>query len=346
VRNFIIKKTHIGKRPAVAITIVSGLVLIGLMMFFAFRQLYNALPSLIPQVIAGVNEIRNWTSGPPLNISNVQFDEAWAQVQSFLVAGETISNMLTRAISAVGTLGNFLTMAIIMIFCTVFFLADGRAIWTWLINLLPLASREKVHQAGRRGAVTLSAYVRTQILVAAVDGVGIGLGMLFFVPAYALPIGVLVFMFAAVPIVGGIVSGAIATILVLVSRGWIAALIMLAIVLVVQQTESSILLPFLMGHAVSLHPVAVLLAVTGGVMVAGLAGALFAVPLVAVLNTMVQYLFDHDKFPELGDRDHLPLLRMKRLERTMADLRQRGPLKKMAWGKPAGANDSNSGQIS
>jgi hypothetical protein len=95
---------------------------------------------------------------------------------------------------------------------------------------------------------------------------------------------------------------------------------MLGIVLLVQQLESSILLPFLMGQAVSLHPVAVVLAVTGGSMVAGLAGALFAVPLVAVANTVVQYLFGVDKFPELGTQDHVPLLRRPKIEQTLAVL--------------------------
>ena len=142
--------------------------------------------------------------------------------------------------------------------------------------------------------------------------------MLFFVPAFALPIGVLVFFFSAVPIFGAIVSGIIASILVLVSQGWVAALIMGVIVLLVQQTESSILLPLLLGKTVSLHPVAVVLAVTGGVMVAGLAGAIFAVPLVAVINTMVQYLFGNDKFPHLGEADHIPLLRRPDIGETVA----------------------------
>jgi hypothetical protein len=92
-----------------------------------------------------------------------------------------------------------------------------------------------------------------------------------------------------------------------VSNGWVAALIMLGVVLLVQQIESHALQPFLMGQAVSLHPVAVILAVAAGSLAAGIVGALFAVPLAALLNTVILYLNGHDKFPELGDEDALPI---------------------------------------
>jgi predicted PurR-regulated permease PerM len=301
---------------------VGSLLLITAIVWFAFRQVFTVFPELAGQVVIGVNEIRNWADGPPLNISNAQFDETWSQIQGQLTNSENwdFQNLVGGARGAASTVGSVVTGFILLVFCTIFFLLDGRTIWTWMVNLLPVTAREKVHQAARRGAVTLSAFVRTQILVAAVDGVGIGLGMLFFVPNFALPIGALVFIGSAIPILGAIITGTLASIIVLVARGWVSALIMLGIVLLVQQLESSILLPFLMGQAVSLHPVAVVLAVTGGSMVAGIAGALFAVPLVAVANTVVQYLFGVDKFPELGTRDHVPLLRRPKIEETFAVL--------------------------
>src|SRR5690606_6070075 len=146
---------------------------------------------------------------------------------------------------------------------------------------------------------------RTQILVAAVDAVGIGVGAAFFVPGLAVPLGILVFVGSFIPIVGAIVTGSIAVLVVLVAQGWVQALVMLGIVLLVQQIEGHILQPFLMGHAVSLHPVAVLLVVAAGSFAAGIVGALFAVPLAAVLNTVVLYLHGHDKFPELGTEDRI-----------------------------------------
>jgi putative heme transporter len=195
--------------------------------------------------------------------------------------------------------------ALISLFCTLFFLHDGRHIWAWVVGLLPRHSRERVHQAGRRGLVTLGGYTRTQILVALVDAVGIGLGAVVLGVPLALPLAALVFIGSFIPIVGALATGFIAILVALVAQGPADALWMLVIVLVVQQIEGHVLQPLLMGHAVSLHPVAVILAVAAGSLAAGIVGALFAVPIVAVLNTVILYLHGHDKFPDLGVDDHL-----------------------------------------
>ena len=141
-----------------------------------------------------------------------------------------------------------------------------------------------------RGWSSLVRYVRVQMLVALIDALGIGFGAFFLGVPLALPLGVLVFIGSFIPVVGALVTGALAVLLALVSNGWVNALIMLAIVLLVQQAESHILQTLIMGKAVSLHPLAVVLSVAGGTMVANIAGALFAVPLLAVLNTVVKYL--------------------------------------------------------
>jgi predicted PurR-regulated permease PerM len=268
----------------------------------------SGFQDLADQAVAGFEQFTTWLAEGPLSLDAAQLSEYGQQLQSSLVES---SGLVSGALGAATTVGHVFVGALIALFCTIFFLLDGRTIWTWLVNLLPVRARENVHQAGRRGLVTLSAYVRTQILVAFVDAVGIGVGSVFFVPALALPIGILVFIGSFVPIIGAIVTGAIATAVVLGANGWIAALIMLGIVLLVQQAESHILQPFLMGHAVSLHPVAVVLVVAAGSLAAGIVGALFAVPLAAVLNTVLLYFHGHDKFPELGTEDHLPLLRKR-----------------------------------
>ena len=118
--------------------------------------------------------------------------------------------------------------------------------------------------------------------------------------SYAVPIWLLVFLFSFVPLVGAIASGAIAILIVLVLQNWIFALIMLGIVLVVQQLESDVLQPILMGKAVELHPLAVFLGVAGGAMIAGIPGALFAIPLIAFVNATLLYLVGRDSSPELG----------------------------------------------
>ncbi|MCA5892827.1 AI-2E family transporter [Isoptericola sp. NEAU-Y5] len=303
-----LERWHVRRGLATAIAVVGLIVLVGALITLAGRSIVGGFQDLADQAVAGFEQFTTWLAEGPLSLDSKQISEYGQQLQDSAVAG---SGLVSGALGAATTVGHVLVGALIALFCTIFFLLDGRSIWTWLVNLLPVGAREPVHQAGRRGLVTLSAYVRTQILVAFVDAVGIGVGSAFFVPALALPIGVLVFIGSFVPIIGAIVTGAIATAVVLVANGWVAALIMLGIVLLVQQAESHILQPFLMGHAVSLHPVAVVLVVAAGSLAAGIVGALFAVPVAAVLNTVLLYLHGHDKFPELGTEDHLPLLRRR-----------------------------------
>ncbi|QAY61999.1 AI-2E family transporter [Xylanimonas allomyrinae] len=296
---------------ATAVSMLGFLAVVVALVALAGRQIVAGFTDLADQAVAGFDEVRAWLASGPLDIGTDQLNGYWEQISDALTDAGGTSTIVTGALGAATTVGHVLVGALIALFCTVFFLIDGRGIWTWLVNLLPMGAREKVHQAGRRGIVTLSAYVRTQVLVALVDAAGIGIGSAFFVPALALPLGILVFVGSFVPIVGAIVTGVIACVVVLVAQGWVAALIMLAIVLLVQQIEGHVLQPFLMGHAVSLHPVAVVLVVAAGSLAAGIIGALFSVPLAAVLNTVMLYLHGTDKFPALGTDDHLPLLRRR-----------------------------------
>nr|WP_083648758.1 AI-2E family transporter [Cellulosimicrobium sp. CUA-896] len=287
----------------------SGLSLLGLVVVVAAlvtvagRSIVGGFQDLRDQAVQGFEQFTDWLADGPLSVDSVTLNSYLDQAQSALT--ENQDSIVSGALGAATTIGHVLAGALIALFCTFFFLLDGKRIWSWVVGVLPLRARDRVHQAGRRGVVTLSAYARTQILVAAVDAVGIGVGAAFFVPSLALPLGILVFVGSFIPIVGAIVTGSIAVLVVLVAQGWAQALIMLAIVLLVQQIEGHVLQPFLMGHAVSLHPVAVILVVAAGSFAAGIVGALFAVPIAAVLNTVVLYLHGHDKFPELGTDDRV-----------------------------------------
>jgi predicted PurR-regulated permease PerM len=309
-----LENVRVPRGLATALSILGLIAFVTGLVVLAGQSIVNGFQDLWDQAVAGFQEFLDWLSSGPLGLDTASLDDLTQEAQD-LVAGQT-STLISGALGAATTVGHVLVGVIITLFCTIFFLQDGRTIWTWVVNLLPVGARERVHQSGRRGIVTLSSYVRTQILVALVDAIGIGVGAAFFVPSLAVSIGILVFVGSFVPILGAIFTGAIACAVVLVAEGWVSALIMLGIVLLVQQAESHILQPFLMGHAVSLHPVAVVLVVAAGSLVAGIIGALFAVPLAAVLNTVIQYLHGHDKFPELGTDDHVPLLRRP----TRADL--------------------------
>lgn len=302
VRIFLERYLHFGRGAAAGTALVGAILVVAGLVGVAGRSIVTGFQDLADQAVAGFREMLDWIGGPPLNLDvetlRSWFDEAFSGLTSMQ------DEVLSGAVGAATTVGHVLAGFAIAIFCTFFFLYDGRTIWSWCVGLLPVRARDAVHQSARRGFVTLSAYARTQILVAFVDGLGIGVGAAILGVPLAVPLGILVFVGAFVPIVGAVLSGTVAVLIALVANGWVTALIMLGIVLLVQQIEGHLLQPFLMGHALSLHPVAVLLAVAAGAFTAGIVGALFAVPLVATLNTVLLYLHGHDKFPELGTEDH------------------------------------------
>ncbi|MBO9553310.1 MAG: AI-2E family transporter [Cellulomonas sp.] len=291
---------------ACMIALLGLVVFVGGLLTLAGRSIVKGIGEIWDQAAEGIQKVTDWLSSGPLGLSSADLSNLTDRLQE-LGGGGGSSQLVSGALHATTTVGHVLAGTLIALFCTFFFLLDGRTIWAWVVGLLPRGSREHVHQAGRRGLVTLGAYTRTQILVAAVDAIGIGLGAAILRVPLALPLAILVFLGSFVPIVGAVVTGSIAVLVALVAQGPGAALIMLAVVIAVQQIEGHVLQPFLMGHAVSLHPVAVLLAVAAGSFTAGIIGALFAVPVAAVLNTVVLYLHGHDKFPQLGRDDHVPV---------------------------------------
>jgi predicted PurR-regulated permease PerM len=179
---------------------------------------------------------------------------------------------------------------LLTLFSVIFLLIDGGGVWRWLVRLFPLAARDAVDGAGRAGWLTLTTFARVQIFVAAVDAVGVGLFAFFLGLPLVIPIAILVFLASFIPVVGAVATGVIAVAIALVYVGPIQALIMLGGVLLVHLVEAHVLQPLVMGSAVRVHPLAVVLGVAAGLYVAGIPGALFAVPIVATINVMVMYV--------------------------------------------------------
>ncbi|WP_051297936.1 AI-2E family transporter [Brevibacterium album] len=267
------------------------------------QQIVVGFQDLSDQVVAGFLAISDWLNSNPFGIDSSliseQVDAAIDQGVQYLE--DNASNLAGGAAGAVTSVGTFLTGLVLALFTAFFFLLDGRRMFSWGIGLLPRPARAKTEGALLRGWQTLVQYVRVQIIVAAVDAVGIGIGAFFLGLPLVIPLTLLVFMASFVPVVGAVLTGIIAVLVALVSQGFVSALIMLAIVLAVQQIESNVLQPFIMGKAVSVHPLAVLLAVAAGGFLFGIVGALFAVPVIAVANTIVRFLAGHDIFASDAD---------------------------------------------
>ena len=270
------------------ISVVAGLITI------IVFQVRRGWPSLVEQTIARWGELTAYLAAPPFEL---QLDDINAYFDAlFRAISEDTSALIENALDVASVGGHILAGLVLALFTTLFLLIDGRPIWTWVTRLFPERAQAAVRGAGEAGWITLTTFVKVQIMVAAIDAVGIGLGA-FLLGAFTgrefplvIPIAILVFLASFVPVVGAIVSGAMAVFVALVFFGPVEAVVMLGIVILVQQVEGHILQPLLVGAVVKVHPLAVVLAVATGGYVAGIAGALFAVPLVATLNVMVGYI--------------------------------------------------------
>lgn len=269
------------------IGLVTGLI------YLIVTQILRGFPELSERSVAFFNDFQDFLLASPLHLTDEQladyFDQAWKALQAD--SGVLVSGVL----HAGSSFGHFLAGILLTLFATLFLLIDGGKIWAWVVRLFPHKARVAVNGAGRAGWVTLSDFVRVQIFVSFIDAVGIGLGAWILGLIYGgfplvIPIAIAVFLGSFIPVVGAVLTGAIAVFVALVYLGPWPALIMLGIVLLVQQIEGHVLQPLIMGNAVKVHPLAVVLAVAAGGFLAGISGALFAVPLVATLNAMFLYI--------------------------------------------------------
>lgn len=291
---------------AVAMVVLGFLLAVAATLSLVARQLAAGFASLWDQARAELDAAEAWLSQGPLDLTASQIDTF---VDEVVIAVENNSGMIVSgAISFGSSAGYFLAGLLLTVFALVFFLHDGERIWRFVAGLAPRRARAAVMGAGQQGWTSMANYVRVQILVAFIDAVGIGLGAAIIGVPLVLPLTVLVFLGSFIPILGALFTGLVAVLLALVANGWVNALVMLAIVLFVQQVEGHILQPFIMGRAVKLHPLAVVLAVACGSLVAGVAGALFSVPVLAILNTVVRYIAARgwETDPALGAPDPQP----------------------------------------
>ncbi|MFG6280252.1 AI-2E family transporter [Microbacterium sp. 5K110] len=273
---------------AIVVTVLGTIAVISGLLWLAVWQITREFSSVRDRTVDAVGQFRQYLIDGPLHLSPQQIDDGLQQAGTFLQQQAEV--LWTGALAIGTTLGHVATGLLLTLFILLCLLADGGGIWRWTTRLFPRVARPAVDGAGRAGWRTVITYARTQLLVATIDAVGIGLGAFLLGVPLAIPIGVLVFLGAFVPFVGAVVTGALAVFIALVYNGPLIALFMLIVVLGVQQLESHVLQPILMGTAVKVHPLAVVLVVAGGAMIGGIPGALFAVPLAAFVNVVAVYL--------------------------------------------------------
>lgn len=255
----------------------------------------NEWHTLVNQAVEGFNQLRGWAEqimgDLAFSIDQQQIDSAIDSVISFLTSAE----FGTGAITTISAAGTFITGLVLLLVILFFLLKDGDRIWAFFVSWSPEHFREEWIASGNRAQHTFGGYIRGTAIVAAVDAIGITIALLVLQVPLALPLGVVVFLGAFIPMVGATVAGILATLVALVANGPIVALIVLAAVILVNQLEGNFLQPVVMAQTLSLHALVILIALAAGTVLAGIVGAVLSVPLVAVAWSVIKVWTGRDE---------------------------------------------------
>jgi predicted PurR-regulated permease PerM len=281
---------------AVALVLLGGIAVVGGILTFVVSQFIEGAPALVQQVSTSMKGVGDWLTRGPLHLDQAQIEQFRKSAVEALQNNQ--EKLTSGALSTAGTVTEIVTGALLVLFTLIFVLQGGRNIYGYVTKIFPVNVRERVRDAGRAGFRSLIGYVRATFLVALVDATGIGTGLAIMGIPLALPLASLVFLGAFIPLVGAVIAGFLAVVVALIAKGWVFALITLGLIIAVQQLEGHVLQPLVMGRAVSVHPLAVVLAIAGGGVLAGIVGALLAVPTVAFLNSAMRVLLADDPAAE------------------------------------------------
>ena len=293
-------------RALTALSIILGIVfgVLGLTAV-ASTSIASELGNLADKANSGLDTVIGWLASGPFNLSEEQIQDFRDRATETLGANKT--GLISTTLSLTSQVGALTAGAIIALFCLFFFLKEGRTLWLQIVSIVPERSRARVDYAAIAAWRMLAAYTKTSVFVAFVDATGIGIAAWLLGSKLAIPIAILVFLTSFIPVIGATISGSVAVLVILVeTNGW-KALIMIGAVLLVQFVEGNILYPWLFGRATAMHPVAILLTIGAGAIVAGIPGAFFAVPIVALVKTF----FDALRRTGLGPTTEIDLKEMR-----------------------------------
>lgn len=265
---------------------------------WAVRDQWDELSA---QAQSGLQELLSWINTLPFAPSSEQLDEWQGQLVDFI----TTADFGSGAVAGVGAVASFVTGLILMVVVLFFFLKDGPAIWHFVVRPFEGRSLARAERIGAKTVDTLGSYIRGTASVALIDAVGIGIGLVILQVPLALPLAVLVFLLSFIPLVGATVAGILAALVALVANGPLSAVLVVGVVILVNQLEGNFLQPVLMGRALRLYPLVILLALTVGTVLAGILGAVLAVPLAAVAWGIIQ-VWDGPDLPAKWFRNNSP----------------------------------------
>lgn len=279
-----LKKRGIPDILATVIVFVGTIAIFGTIIWFIVRSVENQWGELSSSVVEGIDALQGLIARLPIQIGSEQIDK-WVDMATDMLTSGSLGSTALSGLSAVGNFGTGLALTLVVSF---FFMKDGSNIWKFLLSWVKLPHRGRVDSAGRAAVKIFGGYIRGTSIVAAVDATFIGIGLAILGVPLALPLAILVFIGAFIPIVGAVLVGVVAALVALVTNGPIAALVVIIIVIVVNQLEGNLLQPVVMGNTLSLHAMVVLLALTAGSVLSGIIGAILAVPLTAAIWAVIK----------------------------------------------------------
>jgi predicted PurR-regulated permease PerM len=259
------------------VTLLSALSLLGVVLWLVGRQFREEWPVLMEEAGRGLDELERFVTGA-LGVSDAQLEQARQTAAEALTSNAAQAGAVRGATAAIEAVAGLL-LGLVVLF---FLLKDGRRIFTFLITPFESRTKERAMRVGHRSVEVLGGYLRGTAIIATVDAVVIGTALLILGVPLVLPLATIVFLGAFIPLIGAVLAGALAALVALVTEGPVTALIVVAVIVAVNQLEGDLLAPVVMGKVLSLHPLAILLALTAGTILAGIVGALLAVPIAAV----------------------------------------------------------------
>lgn len=296
---FLRHKLHLPAAIAAILTVVGLLAIIVGLLFLVIPGIASEFSDIEDQVVQGVNQIPQLLRDAGLSdkdVSNLTDNAVDRLRDSVGAIGSAVSS---GALSAATGLTNVATVVVLAIITCIYLLTDGAGFWRGIVRFAPPSKRRDMDAAGRRAWDALGSFVRSQVLVAMIDGIGIGIGLWIIGVPLALPIGVLTFIVAFLPYIGAIVAGLVAILVALATKGVDAAIGALVITIIVQQLEGNVLYPLLIGRSIRLHPITVLLGVGAGGALLGITGTFLATPLIASIAAAAGWLDREDEEEEL-----------------------------------------------
>lgn len=277
-----LRRAGLPRSVAAVATVLAAIAVLGGIGVFVANRASAEYPALVHQVQTLVNNTQSYLKEGPLKLDSKTVDNAGTELVTYLSGSQ--AQIASGVVSAGRTVLDVVTGLVLTLFLTIFMLYDGEQIWGWISSLWPARNQPKLAMVGDRAWHTLSGYVTGTFIVALFHGVVMGVTLAIVGVPLVAPLAVLVFIGSFIPLLGAVIFGGLAVLVTLVTNGPTTAVVVLVVLVVGNQVESHVLQPFVVGRHVKLHPMAIAVTLASGAVVAGLPGAIFAVPLVASIN--------------------------------------------------------------